>query len=292
MIPFLKFRLMTPIAAAATLLLVALAACGSDPTPTASPQVEATGTRQPESTATQAPTSAPIPTSTPTPAPTPTATPVPTPTPSPEEELQELLSSVEQKLAGMTTATFTMVDETESGAKFFGTTFKSLEGSVKSPDSFWMLVKVVAPGIGFAEIEMMAVGDEALMKFSEGAPWTPLPLEQVPFNFGQIGATLSQLVPVMTEVSLIGQESVGDTPTLRIEGNIASEGMSELIAGVDSGHNVTLSFWVHEDEHTLRQFQIAGRLFNDDGPETKRLLDISGVNVAVEIQLPGPDDRQ
>ena len=144
MIPFPKFCPSMSVAALVAGLIVSLAACGSDPAPTATPQPEATAAPQSEPTATTAPTQPPAPTSTPTPAPTATPTPAPTPTPTPaptptqsaESALDELLSSVEGKLAGMNTATFTMVDETESGAKFFGTTFKSLEGSVKSPDSF------------------------------------------------------------------------------------------------------------------------------------------------------------
>ena len=185
-----------------------------------------------------------------------------------------------------------MVDETESGAKFFGTTFKSLSGRVKSPDSFWMQVKVVAPGLGFAEIEMTAVGEESFIKFSEDAPWTPLPLAQVPFNFGEIGLQLSNIVPALSNVSLAGQETVGDTRTIRFEGAISSEALSGLITSADPGHSVTLTFWVDETDHSLRQFRIAGRLFNDDAPETIRLLDITGVNVDVDIQLPDAASRQ
>ena len=252
--------------------LLLLVACGADPTPTTAPEPQAT----------------PAPTEMPTLVPTL----VPTPTRSAEEELSDLLSSVEDKLAAMSTATFNMVDETESGAPFFGTTFKSLTGQVRSPDSFWMLVKVVAPGFGFVEIEMTAVGEEAYMKFSEDAPWTPLPVEQVPFNFGEIGLSLSRLVPAVSNVSLAGLESVEDTQTIRFEGTIDSEGMSGLITGVDPGHTITLTFWVHEVDHTLRQFRIGGQLFNNDAPETTRLLDITGVNVEVDIQLPDPATQQ
>lgn len=280
-----------PIAALAICLLFLLAACGSDPTATAAPQAEATApAAATEVPATPAPTGTPAPTPTPTAEPTPT--PAPTPTPSAEEMLEALLSSVEASLAAMSTAQFSMVDETESGAPFFGTTFKSLEGEVKSPDSFRMQVKVVAPGLGFVEIGMMAVGEEAFMQFSEDAPWTPLPLEQVPFNFGEIGLTLSQLLPAMEDVSVTGRESVGDVETVIIEGDIASEGMADLITSVDSGHTVTLTFWVDEIEHTLRQLRISGKLFNDDAPETTRLLDIKGVNVPVDIQLPDEATRQ
>lgn len=271
-------------ALAAAMLLLMLAACGSDPTPTTAPEPTPTLEQRAE------PTAAPV--ATPTTAPTATPTPEPTPTPSAEAELAALLSSVEANLAAMSTAEFDMVDETESGAPFFGTTFKSLQGQFKSPDSFWMLVKVVAPGLGFVEIEMMAVGEESFMKFSKDAPWTPLPLEQVPFNFGGIGTSLSQLVPAMSDVSLVGPETVGETQTISFEGTIPSEEMSGLITGVDSGHTVTLTFWVDEAEHTLRQFRIGGMLFNDDAPETMRFLDIKGVNVPVDIQIPEEATRQ
>ena len=272
----------------AAVFVLMLAACGSDDDPAGMPQQEP-ATALPVGQSSASPT---LESPTPTPVPTATPTPVPTPTTSAEEQLSALLSSVESELAAMSSATFDMVDETESGAPFFGTTFKSLTGIVDSPDSFWMSVKVVAPGFGFVEIEMTAVGDEAFIKFSEDAPWTPLPLEEVPFNFGEIGFQLSRLVPALSNASLIGTESVADARTVSFEGTIASEGMSGLITGVDPGHSITLTFWVHEDDNSLRQLRIAGRLFNDDAPETVRLLDITGFNVDVDIQLPEPSTRQ
>ena len=278
--------LRSSIAPVATILALLLAACGSDPTPTEALQPEPTPT--PPHARTGAQPSAP----TPTPAPTATPTQVPTPTLTAQEQLSVLLSSVESKLATLSTATFDMVDETESGAPFFGTSFRSLSGQVKSPDSFWMQVRVVAPGFGFVEIEMTAVGQEAFIKFSEDAPWTPLPLDQVPFNFGEIGLQLSLLIPALSNVSFIGPESVGDARTISFEGTIASEDMAGLITGVDPGHTIALTFWVDEDDHSLRQLRIDGRLFNDDGPETVRLLDITGVDVDVDIQLPDPSARQ
>ena len=96
----------------------------------------------------------------------------------------------------------------------------------------------------------------------------------------------------MSNVTLIGRESVGGTQTIMLEGTIGSEDMSDLITGVDSGHTITLTFWVYEEEHTLRQLRLGGKLFDGDAPETNRLVDITGVNVAVDIQLPDPDTRQ
>ena len=163
------------------------------------------------------------------------------PTPEPELSPSDLLSSAGEKLAALSTAKFEMIDEMESGAKFFANTLKTVNGEIKAPDSVRMLVGVEAPGLGFVEIEIMAVGDQAFMKFFKDAPWVSLPRDQVPFNFGGIGVTLSELLPVMNDVAIVGRESVGGAQTIRIDGNVVSEEMSALITSVDSGHAITLT---------------------------------------------------
>ncbi len=205
---------------------------------------------------------------------------------SEELSVEELLSSVAAELDAMTTAQFGMIDELESGAEFFGTTFKSMDAEVSSPDRVHMRVDVIAPGLGFAQVEILAVGEQSLIKFSRDAPWIPLPLDQVPFNFGAVGTSLAEIVRKMTGASITGEESVLDMSTIRVEGQVLSDDLSTLITSADPGHAITLTLWVEEEEHILRQLRIAGRLFNDDAPETRRLLTIPGVNVPVDIELP------
>lgn len=216
--------------------------------------------------------------------PAPTDTPVATPTP--ELTLESLITSVREKLSAISTAKFQMIDEFESGSKFFGNTLKNIDGEIKAPDSFRMLVDVVAPGFGFVQIEMMAVGEQAFMKFAKDAPWAPLPLDQVPFNFGGIGDTLSDLVPVIEDLSITGTESLEGVQTIRFDGNVTSEDLVTLITSADPGYAVTLSFWVNESDHELRQIRIAGQIFDDDAPETVRFLTIDDINAPVDIQLP------
>lgn len=200
--------------------------------------------------------------------------------------VDELLVSAGEELAAMSTAKVAMIDETDSGAQFFGTTFKSMEAEIKSPDGFRMLVEVVAAAMGFVEIEMVAVGEQAYMKFSEDAPWLPLPLEQVPFNFGRVGPALSEALPLMRDAAITGREVVADAQTILVVGDIVSEDLSALITSLDPGHPITLTLWIDESEHILRQMRIDGRLYNDDAPGTRRLVTISGVNAPVDIQLP------
>ena len=209
----------------------------------------------------------------------------PEPTPEPELSLDELLQSAGEKLAAASTAKFTMIDEMESGAQFFGTNLKTVIGEVRSPDGARMLVDVESPAFGFVQIEIIAVEEEAYMKFSKDAPWLPLPLDQVPFNFGRIGVVLSDLLSILEDAAIVGRESVGEVQTIRVDGNVMSEDMSGLITSVDSGHALTLSYWLDAADHTLRQFRIDGQLFNDDAPETSRLVKMD-INVPVDIQLP------
>ena len=209
----------------------------------------------------------------------------PSPTPEPELSLDELLQSAGEKLAAITTAKFTMVDEMESGKEFFGTKLKTVNGEVRSPDGARMLVDVESPAFGFVQIEIVAVEDQAYMKFSKDAPWLPLPLDQVPFNFGGIGVILSDLLPIMEATAIIGRETVGEFQTIRVDGNVMSEDMSGLISDVNPGHALTLTYWFDEEDLTMRQFRIKGQLYNEDAPETSRLVNMD-INVPVDIKLP------
>ena len=209
----------------------------------------------------------------------------PSPTPEPELSLDDLLSGAGEYLAAISTAKFVMTDEKQSGARFYGNTLKTVSGDIQAPDSVSMKVDVEAPGLGFVEIAIVAVGETAFMKFSRDAPWISLPIEEVPFNFGGIGVTLSDILPVMTDVAIVGRESIDGAQAIRIDGKVMSEDMSALITSVNPGHSITLSLWLDEADQSLRQFRIDGRLFDDDAPGTSRLVTME-INVPVDVQLP------
>ena len=211
--------------------------------------------------------------------------PAPEPTPEPELSLDELLQSGGAKLAAITTAKFTMVDEMESGKQFFGNDLKSVRGDIRSPDGVALQVDVEHPAFGFVQMEIVAVQEQAFMKFSKDAPWLPIPLDQVPFNFGAIGVTLSELLSIMDNAAIVGRETIAEFQTIRVDGNVMSEDMSGLISDVNSGHALTLTYWFDEADHTMRQFRIHGMLYDEDAPDTSRLVNME-LNVPVDIQLP------
>ncbi|WP_420612298.1 LppX_LprAFG lipoprotein [Candidatus Spongiisocius sp.] len=212
--------------------------------------------------------------------------PEPTPETEPEMSLEDILARTGENLVALSTAKFQMIDEKETGAKFFGATLKNVNGEVQSPDSAKLVVEIESAALGFAEVQIVAVGDEAFMKFSAGAPWNPLPLDQVPFNFVGLGITLSDLLPLVQNAAIAGEESLGSGPAVLVEGNLVSEDLSTLITSADSGHAIDLTLWIGKADQVLRQIRIAGQIFDDDGPETSRLIILSDYGAPVEIQLP------
>ena len=200
--------------------------------------------------------------------------------------MEEILDRTGESLAALSTARFQMIDEFESGTKFFGSTLKSVDGEVQSPDRAKILVSVESPAMGFAEIEIVAAGDTAFIKLFSGAPWNPLPLEEVPFNFVGLGITLSELLPLVQNPTVAGEESLGDVQTVRIEGSLVSEDLSTLITSADSGHAIALTLWVDAVDHALQQIGLAGKIFDDDGEGTNRLIILSDYGASIDIELP------
>ena len=282
------------------------AACGDDPEPTSTatpkPATAATAAPSPATAAADTPEPAPTPTATPTPQPTPTpeptptATPEPTPTPTPTPEptpvvtadpaaaaaaeAEQLLSATAQNLATMSTAKFSMVDETESGAPFFGATLKRMEAIVKTPDSLRMMVDVVAPGFGFVEVEIIQVGDQAFIKLTEEAPWLQLPEDQVPFDFAGMAKLFGSLPAEVQDLTVTGQETVQGAPATVLQGVVQSEALSDLITTAEPGHPVNLTLWIDPAQAVLRQVRLEGPKSLARTPQkTSRLITIEDINV-------------
>ena len=221
----------------------------------------------------------------------PTATWEPTPAAPREVTADDLIRQAAVQLAAVRSARFDMVDEDETGAEFFGTTVRSMEAEVQSPDSVRLLLSVVAPALGFVKIEIIAAGKEAFMKFSEDAPWAPLPLDQMPFDFADVGPTLSDALHRMTNATIAGQEDVDGVSTVRIDGMIASDNLTDLITSADTGHPIILSLWLDESDRTLRRMRILGRLYDDDAAETSRVLNFT-MDAVVDIRIPDVTNGQ
>ena len=201
--------------------------------------------------------------------------------------VSELLAGVGEKLTSMSTARLKFVDVEESGAEFFGFTFKSMAVEIEAPSTSRMVVEVDAPFIGTTEIEIVAVEDQAYVKLPPGASWTTIPVGQLPFNLGGLGGALAEMLPAAQSAAVIvGQETVMGIETVRVETRVASDDLWAIVPTVELGYEVGLTLWIDSTELELRQMRIDGQLFGDDAPGTQRLLTFEAIDVAVDIQIP------
>ena len=259
---------------------VATAPPPREPAPEATPA----STPTPEPIATRAPTGTAIPVA--PVSPTVEATAAATPDPSPESEVMVLFNSVGERMATVSTARVTLVDVRQTGAKLFDLTFKRLEVEIEAPSNSRMVIEVISPVVGVVPIEIVVVEDQAYIKVSPISPWAYIPVDLLPFDLGGLGAKLRATLPFVQDATISGRESVLGIDTVRVDGSITSEDMSDFFPSVDSGYEVGLTLWIDETEHTVRQIGIYGQLYDADAPETERLMTIEALDIPIDIQVP------
>ena len=213
------------------------------------------------------------------------ATPTPTIKPTPSPSALEILEKANPRMVVLETAHFTMVDEGETKSKFLNFTFQSMEGQVIMPDSFKLKVEVVA-GF-FLEIQIVAAGGQAVISnpFVEDE-WKPIDIETLPFNFGNLGRTLVDIIPSIQDPKNTGLVEVDGVPLWQIEGVVPSESLKFLVTEADEGFQVTLRLGIGRDDLLLRRIRIEGQVFKEDSPEIVRVLTIDRFDEPVDIVLP------
>ena len=157
-----------------------------------------------------------------------------------------------------------------------------------APSDSRMVIELISPVVGVVPIEIVVVEEQAYIKLSPISPWTIFPEDQLPFDLGGLGTALRDTLPAVRFATIAGTgtESILGIDTVRVDGSIASEGLSEFFPAVDSGLEVGLSLWIDESELTLRRVGIYGQLYQGDAPETERLLTIEAINIPIDIQVP------
>ena len=219
---------------------------------------------------------------------TPTATtnPDPPPTPSPFQVLEK--SS--DRMLQLATASFTLEDEGETSARFFGLEFQSMKGRIKLPDSFIVQVEAISP-LRFLKVDIVGVRDKVFMSdLIQRGKWISLPADALPFDFVNLGRTLSDIIPSMREVSFGVTESVDGVVSWHIRGVAASESLRTLLTGAGTGFEVVLELWIGQNDHLLRRIRIEGPVYSEDTAEVVRVLSIGDFDKPLDIVLPAASD--
>ena len=120
----------------------------------------------------------------------------------------------------------------------------------------------------------------------------PAAPEEVPFNFAGLATVFGNLPSTVQSVAMKGMESVQGKETVLVEVVVPSDALLDLITSGDPGNEMTLTLWIDESELVLRQLRLAGQIYNDDAPETTRLITLEDINAPVDIELPDVSSGQ
>ena len=211
---------------------------------------------------------------------------VPTPTP------RQLIQQSSRQMTALNTAKFDLFHEDDGSSQLFpGVELTRVEGDVDMPDRFAVSAEAISlfPR-SFVRIDVVVSGDQALMTdFLNREKWNPFPIESLPFNFANLGRTLSDIILSMAALSLVGQESVDGVPSRRIRGTVGSAALAPLVPEAAEGFVLTMDLWIGEKKSLLRRVRIEGQILSTDQQDLVRVLRIRDFDEPVEITLPQHD---
>ena len=167
-----------------------------------------------------------------------------------------------------------------------GVLMTKVSGEVSIPDRFKVTVEAESEfPKSYLEISIITIDDTAYMTDIFTGRWNKISTASLPFNISGLGQTLAGIIDAVKQPRAVRAERLNGIDTVLIKGQIASENLSELVPGSAEGFPVELEFWLDQDG-SLQQVLIIGRVVATDIPETVRKLTLENINQPVVIEPP------
>ncbi|MBT98000.1 MAG: hypothetical protein CL902_05150 [Dehalococcoidia bacterium] len=197
------------------------------------------------------------------------------------------MSQAVEQLLALESASFSL-DHLEGSTMLVpGVLMTKVYGEVSIPDRFSVTVEAESEfPKSYIEISIITIEDTAYMTDILSGRWNQISPDSLPFNLLGLGQTLADIVDVVQEPQVLGQERLRGVDTLHIKGQIASEDLSELVPGAGQGFPVKLELWLDRDQGLLQQVLILGRVVPTDDENTERELTLQDINQSVVISPP------
>jgi hypothetical protein len=168
-----------------------------------------------------------------------------------------------------------------------GVLMTKVSGEVSIPDRFRVTVEAESEfPKSYIEISIITIDDTAYMTDIFTGRWNQISVESLPFNLLGLGQTLADIVDAVQLPRVLGEERLRGVDTLHIQGEIASEDLSELVPGSGDGFPVRLDLWLDRSQGLLQQVHIIGRVVPTDAQNTFRELTLEDINQPVNIEAP------
>ena len=208
-------------------------------------------------------------------------------TPIPTLSLRQVLEKTSTRMAALQSVAFSLEHETGTTLLQAGVNMRAVEGQVALPDGFRLKVDAVATLLRASiEINVIVVGNDAFITDPFTGTWRKVPPDTLPFNFRDLGRTLSGVLGSIQASSFAGEDGIGDSGVRRIKGTVSSDSLLSLVPGAAQGLTVGLELWIEEGQGLLRKVRIEGKVVPKDEPETVRLLTLHSFDEPVEVSPP------
>ena len=214
---------------------------------------------------------------------TPTREPTTTPTP------EQVISVSSDRMLGLTTAHFTLKHEEDGSSQLFpGVELLLVQGNVRTPDRFEVSAEAMSTfPRSFIPIDVVVVGQWAFMTdFIHPDQWNDVPVETLPFDFSDLGRTLSDIMLSLQGATFDGVEKVDGERSWHVNGTLPSERLEGLVPAADSGYQLRMELWIGQRQGWLRKVRIEGQILDTDRVDLVRVLTIHKFDEHVEISLP------
>ena len=209
----------------------------------------------------------------------------PTPTPTPPPNAQLILERSGEAMALLDSFRFEMSHRNGGTPIAEGLVVKEVLGDVVKPDKLKLSWEGTFGGF-FVKSRVITLGGETYMTDPISGRWGPLTGDVNPLGFFDPAVGIASIMGDLTEVSLVGLETVGTAQAYRMKGKLPSLSLAPLLGTVASDLMVDTEMWIGVEDMYLRQVVFRGRVTPGDPEDIRRTIKLSNFNQPVSIEVP------
>ena len=219
----------------------------------------------------------------------------PTPTPTPPPDPAALLAETAANARTLQSMRFAVTHET--GSIFVSTVnakateargaWHAVQGADITIDAFLVAGADAAPETGtYVELNMLVTPDSYFITDPLSGAWTKRPLDSLAVPIDQIADIMGNMLEVVENPELAGQETVDGVAAYRITGRAPSTVMEWLLITGVEGEYVDVEIWSDTEQKLLRKARLSGPISEYDDPNTVRQITLTDINEPVSVEPP------
>ena len=158
-------------------------------------------------------------------------------------------------------------------------------GNVVKPDKLKLSWEGTYSGF-FVRAQVITLEGETYMTDPITGRWGPISGDVNPLGFFDPALGITSIMADLTEVSMTGLDTLGDTQTYLMKGSLPSQSLKPLLGTVAPDLMVDTQLWIGMEDMYLHQVVFRGRVTPDDAHDIKRTIKLSNFNQPVSIETP------